>query len=118
MTSPRDPRNSKPRSTAFDNDPFGGIKDEKKDPSPSAREVNLFHSNSDVDSHAGAQHHSIGVKHDQASSGDHVHDGIGSRKLGQGMGLVLTGAKGGNVALANLITMLKQVIDFTDSTTA
>ncbi len=119
MTNPRDPRllAQQQRSTAFDNDPYGSIKDEKRDPSPSAREVNLFHTNSDLDSSAQAGHHSIGVKHDQASAGDHVHDGIGSRKLGQGLNLVLTGAKGGNVALANLITMLKTVIEFTDSTT-
>lgn len=117
MTNPRDPRNQNPRKTAFDNDPFGAIKEEQKDPSPSARDVNLFHTNSDVDSSAQAQHHTIGVKHDQACSGDHVHDGIGSRKLGQGLSLTLTGAKGGNVALTNLIAMLKNVIEFTDTTT-
>lgn len=116
MTNPRDPRNP-PRKTAFDNDPYGGIKEEKQDPSPPARDVNLFHTNSDLDSSAQAQHHSIGVKHDQASSGDHVHDGVGSRKLGTGQSLVLTGAKGGNVALTNLIALLKNFIDFTDSTT-
>lgn len=120
MTYPRDPSRdprNKPRGTAFENDPYGSIKEEKKDPSPSAREVNLFHTNSDVDSSAQAQHHTIGIKHDQASSGDHVHDGMGSRKIGQGMALTLSGAKGGNVALTNLIAMLAQVIEFTDSTT-
>jgi hypothetical protein len=101
-----------------DNDPFGEIKDEAKPTSPEPREVNLFHARSDLDSGALAQHHTIGIKHDQAAAGDHNHDGQGSRKIGQGLNLTLTGAKGGNVALGNLITMLKNVIEFTDSTTA
>ncbi len=101
----------------IENDPFGNIKEEKGPASPEPREVNLFHARSDVDSSTSAQHHTLGVKHDQASPGDHNHDGKGSRKIGQGLGLVLTGSKGGNVALTNLITMLKNVIEFTDSTT-
>lgn len=101
----------------IEEDPFGDIKQEKRPSSPEPREVNQFHSRSDVDSSTTAQHHTLGVKHDQASPGDHNHDGKGSRKIGQGLSLTLTGAKGGNVALANLITMLQNVIEFTDSTT-
>jgi hypothetical protein len=99
------------------NDPFGEIKEDSKPPTPEPREVNLFHSRSDVDSGPLAQHHTIGIKHDQASPGDHNHDGQGSRKIGQGLNLTVTGAKAGNVALTNLLTMLKSVIEFTDSTT-
>lgn len=105
-------------STVFPGDPYGSIKKEKGNPAPSPREVNFFHTRSDVDSGVTAQHHTLGIKHTQASPGDHCHDGKGSRKIGTGLGLVLTGAKGGNVALGNLITMLGSVMEFTDSTTA
>jgi len=106
------------QATVNPDDPFGGIKKEKGNPAPAPREVNFFHSRSDVDSGVTAQHHTLGIKHNQSSPGDHCHDGKGSRKIGTGMGLTLSGAKGGNVALSNLITMLGQVIEFTDNTTA
>lgn len=101
----------------FPDDPFGMIKNEKGNPAPPPREVAFMHARSDVDSGPNSQHHTLGVKHNQASFGDHAHDGKSSRKVGLGLNLNLTGAKGGNVALANLITMLQQVIEFTDSTT-
>ena len=65
----------------FEDDPFGPIKQEKKPVSASPREVNLFHSRSDLDSSQTAQHHSLGIKHDQASAGDHVHDSKSSPVL-------------------------------------
>lgn len=99
-----------------EDDPFGNIKEEKRPSSPEPREVNLFHSRSDVDTSTGAQHHTLGVKHDQASPGDHNHDGKGSRKLGQGLNLVVTGSRGGNAALLSLLQALAQVIEFTDTT--
>jgi hypothetical protein len=101
----------------IEGDPFGTVKDDAKPATPEPREVNLFHSRSDVDSSTLSQHHTLGIKHNQASTGDHVHDGASSRKIGQGMSLSVTGAKGGNVALTNLIAMLKNVIEFTDTTT-
>lgn len=101
----------------FDDDPFGGIKQEKGNPAPSPRQIAFFHSRSDVDSGPFAQHHTLGIKHNQASFGDHVHDGKSSRKIGLGLSLSVSGSKGGNAALASLLTMLAQVIDFTDSTT-
>lgn len=81
------------------------------------QDINLLHTRSDVDSAAHAQHHSLGPGRNQASPGDHIHDGAASKLIGNGMGLSVTGAKGGNVALANLIAMLKSVIAFTDTTT-
>lgn len=80
-------------------------------------EVNQFHTRSDVDSGKQAQHHTLGYNNNQASPGDHTHDGTTSRHIGTGLGYTLTGAKGGNVALTNLIAMLKNFIDFTDTTT-
>jgi hypothetical protein len=98
-------------------DPFGDIKQDKKPESPEPREVNLFHTRSDVDTSTTAQHHTLGVKHDQGSPGDHSHDGKVSRKIGTGLALTVSGSKGANAALTSLLTMLKNVIEFTDSTT-
>lgn len=69
----------------------------------------------DTDSSAFAKHHTLGRKHHQASSGDHNHDGINSRKLMTG--ITVTGSKGGNAALADLITKLSTALGFTDGTT-
>lgn len=89
-------------------DPYGSIKEEKGPIAPEPREVNLFHTRSDVDSGPTAQHHTLGIKHDQASPGDHVHDGISSRKVGTNMNLAA------GTTLASLKTMLQKVIEFTD----
>lgn len=101
----------------FEDDPFGGVKDDAKRTGATPREVAALHNNSDVDASTFSQHHTLGIKHTNASYGDHVHDGKSSRKVGANMGLSVTGSKGGNVALANLLAMLAQVIEFTDTTT-
>ena len=103
-------------TAVFPDDPFGPIKNEKKGVGPEPREVALIHNRSDLDSSTLYQHHTLGVKHTQASPGDHAHDGTSSRKIGTGLSLTITGSKGGNAALSSLITMLKSVIDFTDNT--
>lgn len=54
-------------------------------PAPPTSEVNKFHSNSDVDSSVTGQHHSLGIQHNQASPGDHTHNGKSSRKIGKGI---------------------------------
>jgi hypothetical protein len=48
---------------------------------PSAEEVNIFHTSSDVDKSAISQHHTLGTLSTQASPGDHNHDGISSKRL-------------------------------------
>jgi hypothetical protein len=52
---------------------------------PSPSEVTKFHGNSDVDGSVVAQHHTLGIAHNQASPGDHKHDGKSSRKIGKGL---------------------------------
>lgn len=104
-------------TSIFENDPFGTIKKDQQNPAPTPRDVDLAHFNSDVDSSNTAQHHTIGIKHDQASAGDHIHDGKGTRKLGANQGFTVTGSKGGNAALASLIGVLKNFIEFNDTTT-
>lgn len=97
-------------------DPFAEIKTEKKDPSPSPRDVNFFHTRSDADTSSAAMHHTLGIGHNQASPGDHVHDGKSSRKIGVGLNITVTGSRGGNAALLSLINGLKNVFEFTDTT--
>jgi hypothetical protein len=80
-------------------------------------QVTALHTRSDADTGPHSQHHTLGFTRNQAASGSHTHDGISSRKMGADLALVLTGAKGGNVALTNLIAILKNFILFTDSTT-
>lgn len=93
----------------------------------SPQQSNLDHSSSDSDASPKSQHHTLGTNRNQASPGNHIHDGVTSPKLGPlaintsgndtKPALVLTGAKGGNVALTNLIAMLKNFVTFTDNTT-
>jgi hypothetical protein len=111
--------------------PTGKIKQQRVTPveTPEGREVNSpnytpppnvvknFHTRSDVDSSSSSQHHTLGVKRTQASQGNHNHDGVTSLKIAKGAGLTLTGSKGGNTALTNLINMLKPYVEFTDNTT-
>lgn len=101
----------------IEGDPFGAIKQEKGNEAPPPGQVNTFHSRSDVDSSTGSQHHTIGIGHNQASAGDHNHDGLSSRLIGKGLGMTVSGSRGGNAALASLITQLKTVLDLTDGTT-
>jgi len=55
------------------------------DDSLPAAAVNKLHSNSDVDSSVTGQHHTLGISHNQASPGDHKHDGKASRRIGTGI---------------------------------
>ena len=79
--------------------------------------VDALHERCDVDSSQIANHHTLGSGRNQASPGNHRHDGTTSPKVGTDMGLSITGSKGGNAALTSLIAMLKQVMEFTDGTT-
>ena len=77
--------------------------------------VARFHNKSDVDSSSEAQHHTLGIKKDQASPGDHKHDGSTSKRLLEGT--TITGSRGGNAAVASIIAALVK-LGATDSTTA
>ncbi len=101
-------------SSMIPDDPFGPIKKPAQRMTPSPEEVNRLHERSDQDSSATAQHHTLGVKNTQAAPGDHKHDGVGSRKLMEG--ITITGSKGGNAALASLIPQLAAALGFTDAT--
>lgn len=86
------------------------------DPSaPSAKETIKAHNNADTDGKATAVHHTLGPGPMQASPGNHTHNGGTSLSLLEGV--TLSGAKGGNVALASVIAALVS-LGATDTTTA
>ena len=86
-----------------------------KNQSPDSREVDNFHINSDKDRDRNAGHHSLGPGYNQSSPGSHKHDGTDSYQLLEGV--TISGAKGGNTALASVIAALVGM-GATDSTTA
>lgn len=71
-----------------------------------ANEVDRIHDQSDLDTRSEAQHHSLGSRQDQASPGNHMHDGGTSPFLWSGA--TITGSRGGNMALASVIAILVQ----------
>lgn len=75
----------------------------------------LFHAFSDVDSDSSAQHHTLGPGVNQSASGAHTHDGNNSPLLFQGN--TITGSRGGNAAVANLISTLASLTGLVDGTT-
>lgn len=87
----------------------------EKDSVLSALEVRRLHTKSDVDSSTQAQHHTLGMKPNQAASGSHKHDGASGNLLLSGV--TLTGSRAGNAALASVISALV-LLGATDSTTA
>lgn len=93
--------------TVVPDDPFGDVKTPAKaggarvaDP----RTVNDFHKSSDLDSSSTAQHHSLGIKANQASPGDHNHDGRSSRRLLEGVSI--TGDYSSNTVLPSVVAAL------------
>lgn len=86
------------------------------DKRPPSKDVTDFHTNSDVDAHKEAQHHTIGTGVNQAASGAHNHRGGDSVRLG--VGLKITGAKGGNTALSSVIAAMVEILGVEDQTTA
>lgn len=51
------------------------------DGSPTSKEVELFHRHADTDGSAKAIHHTLGNGKDQASPGNHSHDGGTSPRI-------------------------------------
>lgn len=54
-------------------------------PTPSSQESNKQHTNADTDTGVTSIHHTLGIQHNQASPGDHKHDGKTSKKIGKGI---------------------------------
>ena len=54
-------------------------------PITSPTEVNKIHASDDVDTAITAHHHTLGILHNQASPGDHKHNGKSSKRIGAGL---------------------------------
>jgi hypothetical protein len=65
-----------------DDNPGTFARDEN--PKPPSQVVDDFHENSDVDSRAEAQHHTLGPNPNQAAPGNHRHDGGDSALILEG----------------------------------
>jgi hypothetical protein len=67
-------------------DNFGQVykadEDETKWSSNAPQETRKAHARADTDLSPRSIHHTLGQKHNQASPGDHYHDGSNSKKLG------------------------------------
>ncbi len=82
---------------------------------PSSKEVKDFHENDDVDGSDKSHHHTLGPGIGQAAPGQHFHDGGSSPLLLSDV--KITGSRGGNTALASVISVLV-ALGATDQTTA
>lgn len=81
---------------------------------PSAREVEIFHEKADKDGSHNALHHTLGSGRNQASPGDHTHDGGTSALLLEGTSII--GSRSGGDALESVIAALV-ALGATDATT-
>lgn len=75
------------------------------DASPPSDVVLKFHKNAPTDTRAEDIHHTLGFSSGQAAKGDHNHRTEGTPLFD---GVTITGAKGGNAALASVIALLVQ----------
>lgn len=82
---------------------------------PNPEKVNEFHRYDDVDNTPESHHHTLGIEPNQASPGDHTHNGRDSAALFGA--LVVSGSRGGNAALASLLSVLASEGIIVDSTT-
>ena len=71
-----------------------------------ATQVDDFHDQSDLNTRSEAQHHTLGPSQNQAAPGNHNHDGGTSIPLWEGN--TISGSRGGNMALASVISILVQ----------
>lgn len=95
---------------------------------PTAQAARDAHRQSDVDSSPQSMHHTLGTARNQSSPGNHIHDGISSPKLGPMLintsgsdltpALSISGSRGGNAAVASIIALLQNFLNFNDNTTA
>ena len=100
--------------TVSQGDPFGTTKEPAKPGGQiTPSQVNEFHARADTDSSSIAVHHTLGIKHDQSSPGDHKHDGKNSRKILEGVSI--TGDRSDGTALISVIDAL-QFLGATDNT--
>ena len=81
---------------------------------PTAEEVDVFHTNADVDLRLESLHHTLGATPNQASPGDHRHDGGDSVLLLEDS--TITGSRGSDAWRLSINAILVR-LGATDSST-
>ena len=73
---------------------------------PSEREVTHLHTKADTDSSPKALHHTLGPNQNQASPGNHSHDGGASTKISPLDGINISGSRTSGAAVASIVAAL------------
>lgn len=76
-------------------------------PVPSSAESMAAHTKSDLDSSTSAQHHTLGLGHNNGSPGDHTHNGKNSKRIGKGINVAFPTTAGA----AYTQTQIQAIID-------
>ena len=85
---------------------------------PTAKQVTDFHTHADKDGSPQALHHTLGPTANQASPGNHTHDGGASAKLDQLMAdITISGSRATAVPLQQLLSALANNFGLKDTTT-
>lgn len=82
--------------------------DKSKWSGESPQDSRRAHSRADTDISSRSLHHTLGTKHNQASPGDHNHDGTSSKLIGAGSGWTIPISP----SVADLVTLLHKFVDF------
>lgn len=132
MASEKDPHELKPTKFAVNKfrrsddrmpDQFGqqysADNDKSKWSGDAPAESRRAHDRADTDLSPRALHHTLGIKHSQASPGDHIHDGVTSKKIGP---LEMDPSNPGKTravwtiptspSVADVVNLLKKFIEF------
>jgi hypothetical protein len=106
----------------FRNTDLSGILSSNNKRQPAEKDVNDLHTHSDVDHTGLSQHHTLGPNANQASPGDHSHDGGQSGKVAftdiSYSKPTVSGSRGGNAALQDLLLKLEAAGLIVNSTSA
>ena len=78
---------------------------------PTPNEAAKLHANSDVDASVTAQHHTLGLQHNQASPGDHTHNGKSSKRIGRGLDLTFPTTASGAYSAAQIQSIIDALRD-------
>lgn len=78
---------------------------------PNSEEVNKFHSNSDADVSTTSQHHTLGIGANQATAGNHTHNGKNSKKIGKGLDLAFPTTAGAAYSQAQMQSVIDALRD-------
>lgn len=82
---------------------------------PTSQAVDDFHTNSDLDARAEAQHHTLGPGPNQSAPGDHIHDGGDSALILEGQ--VISGSRASDAWRLSVNAILVR-LGATDNSTA